>query len=63
MMNELIGWGTVSSKGQISIPVNIRRNLGIKTGDRLLIIKRKNGDGLNFIKENIVGKVFKNFSD
>ena len=53
--NEFIGWGTVSSKGQISIPANIRRNLNIKTGNRLLIIMRKNKDGVNFIKEESVG--------
>ncbi|EKD43350.1 MAG: hypothetical protein ACD_72C00328G0006 [uncultured bacterium] len=63
MTNEFIGWGTVSSKGQISIPANIRRQLDINTGDRLLIIKRKNGDGVNFIKESSVNKVFKKFSD
>ena len=61
--NEFIGWGTVSSKGQISIPANIRRNLNIKTGNRLLIIMRKNKDGINFIKEESVNKVFKKFSD
>ena len=61
--NEFIGWGTVSSKGQISIPANIRRNLNIETGNRLLIIMRKNKDGINFIKEESVNKIFKKFSD
>ena len=61
--NEFIGWGTVSSKGQLSIPASIRRNLNIKIGERLLIILRRNKDGLNLIKENVVNKVFKKFSD
>ena len=28
---------TVSSKGQISLPVNIRKSLSIETGDKLLV--------------------------
>ena len=33
----------VTSKGQITIPVSIRRSLGIKEGDKLLFIDKPNG--------------------
>ena len=41
---------TVSEKGQIAIPVDARRDLDIKTGDKLLVLKRKDEAGLTLIK-------------
>lgn len=34
----------VSSNGQITVPVEIRRILGIKSGDKILFFQNKNGD-------------------
>jgi len=44
------GVATVSDKGQIAIPVDARRDLDIKPGDKLLVLKRKDEAGLIFIK-------------
>jgi|Deesub1362A_J573_1020465.scaffolds.fasta_scaffold10976_4 AbrB family looped-hinge helix DNA binding protein len=41
---------TVSEKGQIAIPVDARRDLDIKTGDKLIVLKRKDEAGLTLIK-------------
>ena len=41
---------TVSEKGQIAIPVDARRDLDIKAGDKLLVLKRKDEAGLVLIK-------------
>jgi len=41
---------TVSEKGQIAIPVDTRRDLDIKTGDKLLVLKRRDEAGLTLIK-------------
>ncbi len=41
---------TVSEKGQIVIPVDARRDLDIKTGDKLIVLKRKDEAGLTLIK-------------
>lgn len=60
--NEFLEWIKVSAKGQISIPVEIRRQLDIKTGDQLLIILRKDGDGLNLIKKSALDKTFSKFT-
>jgi AbrB family looped-hinge helix DNA binding protein len=51
-MKDQIVYGlvTVSDKGQISIPVNIRRELNLESGDKLFIIKRKDNAGFAFVK-------------
>jgi AbrB family looped-hinge helix DNA binding protein len=41
---------TVSEKGQIVIPVDARRDLNIKAGDKLIVLKRKDNAGLTLIK-------------
>ncbi|HDI74147.1 MAG TPA: AbrB/MazE/SpoVT family DNA-binding domain-containing protein [Candidatus Korarchaeota archaeon] len=41
---------TVSSKGQISIPADLRHDLGIKEGDQLLVLRRKDDAGLVLVK-------------
>ena len=44
------GVATVSEKGQIAIPVDARRDLDIKAGDKLIVLKRKDDAGLILIK-------------
>ena len=34
----------VSSNGQITVPVEIRRELKIKAGDKILFFRKENGD-------------------
>lgn len=41
---------TVSDKGQIAIPVDLRKDLGITQGDKLFILKRKDETGFSLIK-------------
>ena len=41
---------TVSGKGQIAIPVPLRKDLGIKQGDQLFLIKRKDEAGFVAVK-------------
>jgi AbrB family looped-hinge helix DNA binding protein len=59
--NQFIGWVTVSSKGQVAIPIEIRNRLDIKNGDRLLIVLRKERDGFNLIKSEALGEIFEKF--
>jgi AbrB family looped-hinge helix DNA binding protein len=58
-MKDQIVYGlvTVTDKGQISIPVNIRRELNLDSGDKLFIIKRKDGAGFVFIKLEMIDKL------
>ncbi len=41
---------TVTSKGQISIPADLRADLGIKEGDQLLVLRRRDDSGFVLIK-------------
>lgn len=49
-MTNFYGVITVSDKGQIAIPIDVRRELDIKTGDRLIVIKRKDNAGIILLK-------------
>ena len=49
-MTHFYGVVTVSDKGQIAIPIDVRRELDIKTGDRLIVIKRKDNAGIILLK-------------
>ena len=35
---------TISANGQITVPIEIRRSLKLKTGDKLLFLKKNNGE-------------------
>lgn len=58
-MKDAIVYGvaTLSEKGQIAIPVVVRRELDLKTGDRLMILKRNDGAGFTFIKLDLMDKL------
>jgi antitoxin PrlF len=38
---------TISSKGQVTVPVEVRRRLGVKAGDRIAFVVK---DGLTYIQ-------------
>ncbi len=58
-MNEQIVYGvaTVSDKGQMCIPVNIRKELELEPGDRLFVMKRKDGAGFTFVKLELMDRL------
>jgi AbrB family looped-hinge helix DNA binding protein len=41
---------TVSDKGQIAIPVDLRKDLNIKQGDKLFVLKRRDEAGFGLIR-------------
>lgn len=53
---DFYGWITVSEKGQIVIPADTRKKLDIKTGDKLLVLKRKDKKGLVLVKQDLLNK-------
>ncbi len=63
-MKEAIVYGvsTVSDKGQIAIPVNIRRELCLEKGDKLMIIKRSDNGGFTFLKLDLMDKLMRKIS-
>jgi len=57
---KFCGVVTVSDKGQIAIPIDVRRELGIETGDRLIVIKRKDDAGIVLLKTEEMDKIIGN---
>jgi AbrB family looped-hinge helix DNA binding protein len=57
------GMVTISEKGQLAIPVDLRRDLNINTGDRLLVIKRKDNAGFTLLKQNVMDTIISKIQD
>ncbi|UCB58619.1 MAG: AbrB/MazE/SpoVT family DNA-binding domain-containing protein [Thermoplasmatales archaeon] len=57
------GMVTISEKGQIAIPVDIRRDLNIKTGDRFLVVKRRDDGGIILLRQNIMDNIIEKIQD
>jgi AbrB family looped-hinge helix DNA binding protein len=55
---------TVSDRGQIVIPAEARRDLGIEVGEKLLVMGGP-GDagGLLLLRANVVGRIISQWSD
>jgi AbrB family looped-hinge helix DNA binding protein len=51
---KLYGSATVGSKGQIVIPAEAREELGLKEGEKLVIVREPRGGGLLVLKAQIV---------
>ena len=49
---KLYGTATVGTKGQVVIPAEARRELGIKEGDRLYVVGSDSGKWVGFIQED-----------
>jgi AbrB family looped-hinge helix DNA binding protein len=54
---------TITEKGQLAIPIELRRELKIEKGDKLLVIKRKDGQGFNLIKEDSINNFLNKLSN
>lgn len=54
---------TISEKGQIALPVDIRRDLGIETGNRFIVVKRRDDGGILLLKQNIMDEIIEKIQD
>lgn len=51
------GTVTVSEKGQIAIPVSLRRDLDITAGEKLMALKREDKAGITFLKLDVIDEL------
>jgi len=51
---KFFGLITVTNKGQIAIPIELRRELKIRQGDKLIVLKRNDGQGINLLKADAI---------
>jgi AbrB family looped-hinge helix DNA binding protein len=54
---DFFGSTTVGERGQIVIPIEARKRLGIDLGDKLMVFGRPHGGGLVLMKAEIVSKI------
>ncbi|MBN2379893.1 AbrB/MazE/SpoVT family DNA-binding domain-containing protein [candidate division WOR-3 bacterium] len=58
-----LGVVTVSDKGQIAIPVDARSTLDIKPGDKLFVLRRKDGKGVTLVKVEVMEEIIRNLQE
>lgn len=58
VMGKCFGTAVLGPRGQLVIPVEARKELGIDTGDKLLVFGHFGGRGLMFIKVDAVEEFF-----
>ena len=59
---KFYGLITLTDKGQLAIPVELRRELQLEKGDQLMVVKRQDGFGLNLIKAEAIEKFLQKIS-
>jgi len=60
---RVFGSSVVSPRGQIVIPANARKELGINSGDTLLVCGPPHGQGLLLLKADAVEKILSTLSE
>ena len=51
---KYFGMVTVTDKGQIAIPTELRKEYAIEKGDKLIIVRRNDGQGFNLLKSEVI---------
>lgn len=60
---KLYGTATVGSKGQVVIPADARKVLGIEEGDRLYVVGSEVGKWVGFIREEQLEQMIGRLTD
>ncbi len=62
---KFYGSVTVGERGQIALPVELRKSWGIKQGDKLLVLGRdeKDATGVLLMKADMLSKMMERFKD
>lgn len=60
---NFFGLVTVTDKGQIAIPMELRKAYNIEKGDKLIIVKRKDNKGFNLLKTDVMGDFINKISN
>jgi AbrB family looped-hinge helix DNA binding protein len=60
---KILGTGTLNDKGQLVIPSEARNSLGLKSGDKLVIMRSPDKPALVLIKAEEVEAMIKSLSD
>jgi AbrB family looped-hinge helix DNA binding protein len=55
--NIIYGVVTISNKGQIAIPVDLRNDLDLDQGDQFMVLKRKDEAGFSLVRLDKIDEV------
>jgi len=50
-MGKIVGLGNIRTKGEITIPVEVRKILGVKPGDKIILIQEQDQIVIKSAKE------------
>ena len=50
MGGEVLGTTTVGARGQVVIPSDARKKLGLKSGDKLIVMLRAHGKSIGLVR-------------
>ena len=56
LRNKFIGATTVGERGQVVIPAEARKALGINSGDKLLVFSHRHQTGLLLLKDDVANR-------
>lgn len=59
---KLYGTATVGTKGQVVIPAEARKEMGIQEGDRLYVVGAPEGGFLGLLKEEALEQIVQNMT-
>lgn len=57
LRNKFIGATTVGERGQVVIPAEARKALGINSGDKLLVFSHRHPTGLLLLKDDVFNEL------
>ncbi|MFC1978512.1 AbrB/MazE/SpoVT family DNA-binding domain-containing protein [Chloroflexota bacterium] len=60
---KFYGTATVSERGQIAIPAEVRRDFDINVGDKLLVIGHLSHQGIGLIKASSLKEMLSHMAD
>lgn len=58
---ELAGTATVGERGQIIVPISVRKKMNLVPGDKLIALYIADNDSVGFIKESKIQNVLDQF--
>ncbi len=61
--HAFLGTATVGERGQVAIPAEARRAIGIKPGNKLLFFSGPNQSGLHMVKAEELGRLVKHLTN
>lgn len=57
---EFFGSVTIGERGQVVLPVKLRKKFGLKAGDKMLVLAQEESKMVHIIKADVLGSAIEN---